>query len=105
MRRVLAGEACIVRNLAAWERPGTRALRSVEALSERELEVAQWAAMGARNKEIAWELGISEGTVKLHLFHAYRKLRVANRVGLVLALHRAASETLVAITFVNLTFV
>lgn len=105
VRRVLAGEACIVRNLAARERPGTRALRSVEALSERELEVAQWAAVGARNKEIAWELGISEGTVKLHLFHAYRKLRVANRVGLVLALHRAASETLVAITFVNLTFV
>jgi two-component system, NarL family, response regulator FusR len=105
VRRVLAGEACIVQNLAAQERPGTRALRSVEALSERELEVAQWAAVGARNKVIAWELGISEGTVKLHLFHAYRKLRVSNRVGLVLALRRAASETLVAITFVNLTFV
>ena len=55
-------------------------------LSAREREVAQWAATGARNKEIAWELGISEGTVKLHLFHAYRKLRVGNRVGLLLAL-------------------
>jgi two-component system, NarL family, response regulator FusR len=105
MRRVLAGEACIVQNLTVRQRPCTPVSRSVEALSERELEVAQWAAAGARNKEIAWDLGISEGTVKLHLFHAYRKLRVSNRVGLVLALHRAASKTLVVITFVSLTFV
>ena len=58
----------------------------VEALTAREREVAQWAAAGARNKEIAWQLGISEGTVKLHLFRAYRKLQVTNRVGLALAL-------------------
>ena len=73
----------------------------VEALTAREREVAQWVAAGARNKEIAWNLGISEGTVKLHLFRAYRKLRVGNRVGLVLALGRAAEKI---ITFVYLTF-
>jgi two-component system, NarL family, nitrate/nitrite response regulator NarL len=64
----------------------------MKALSPREREIAQWAAAGARNKEIAWQLGISEGTVKLHLFRAYRKLRVANRVGLALALGRLGSE-------------
>jgi DNA-binding NarL/FixJ family response regulator len=104
MSRVLLGEACIVQNLTSRGRGGTRAFRSVRVLSERELQVAQWAVAGARNKEIAWELGISEGTVKLHLCHAYRKLRVTNRVGLVLALRSAATETLVAIAFVNLTF-
>jgi len=75
------------------------------ALTPREREVAQCAAAGARNKEIAWQLRISEGTVKLHLFHAYRKLRVGNRVGLALALRRVSGDTLVGITFVSLTFV
>jgi two-component system nitrate/nitrite response regulator NarL len=75
------------------------------ALSPREREVAQCAAAGARNKEIAWQLGISEGTVKLHLFHAYHKLRVSNRVELVLALRKAAGDTLISITLVCLTFV
>jgi DNA-binding NarL/FixJ family response regulator len=77
----------------------------VDPLTAREREVAQWAVAGARNKEIAWQLGISEGTVKLHLFRAYRKLRVGNRVRLVLALRRAVADTLGAITFVSLTFV
>ena len=66
-------------------------------LTPREREVAKCAAAGARNKEIARQLGISEGTVKSHLFRAYSKLRVSNRVGLMLAIIRSA------ITFVSLT--
>jgi len=85
--------------------PEVSASLSVNGLSPRERQVAQWAAAGARNKEIAWQLGISEGTVKLHLFHAYQKLGVGNRVGLVLALRKTASDILAGITFVSLTFV
>jgi DNA-binding NarL/FixJ family response regulator len=55
---------------------------------------------GARNKEIARQLGISEGTVKFYLFRAYRKLKVGNRVGLMLAFARMMP---VGITFVGLT--
>jgi DNA-binding NarL/FixJ family response regulator len=69
-------------------------------LTPREREVAKCAAAGARNKEIARQLRISEGTVKFHLFHAYRKLRVCNRVGLMLALRRMPIG---CITFVGLT--
>jgi DNA-binding NarL/FixJ family response regulator len=105
MRDVLAREECAAQKLTARERPGALVSHCVEALSERELEVAQWAALGARNKEIAWQLGISEGTVKLHLFHAYQKLSVSNRVGLVLALRKVAGDALTGITFVSLTFV
>ena len=107
MRDVLAREECVPQNRTARERPVALVSHHVEALSEREREVAQWAALGARNKEIAWQLGISVGTVKLHLFHAYQKLRVSTRVGLVLALRRAANDTLTVITcitFGNLTF-
>jgi DNA-binding NarL/FixJ family response regulator len=69
-------------------------------LTPREREVAKCAAAGARNKEIAVQLGISEGTVKFHLFRAYHKLRVSNRVGLMLTLHRITTW---GITFVGLT--
>jgi DNA-binding NarL/FixJ family response regulator len=105
VRRVLAEENCIMHNTAVQQPPAASAFLSEDGLSAREREVAQWAAAGARNKEIAWQLGISEGTVKLHLFHAYQKLRVGNRVGLVLALRKATGDALVGITFVSLTFV
>jgi DNA-binding NarL/FixJ family response regulator len=59
---------------------------NTSVLTPREREVVTCAAAGARNKEIAWQLGISEGTVKFYLFRAYRKLKVGNRVGLMLAL-------------------
>jgi DNA-binding NarL/FixJ family response regulator len=105
VRKVLAGESCILRQIPTRQGLTAETCGDERALTPREREVAQCAAAGARNKEIAWQLGISEGTVKLHLFHAYRKLRVGNRVGLGLALRRAADHTLVGITFVSLTIV
>jgi len=84
VRQVLAGKPWTSQALMAADRG------DMKSLSPREQEVAQCAASGARNKEIAWQLGISEGTVKLHLFHAYRKLGVGNRVGLARALQQAA---------------
>ena len=63
---------------------------NMSILTQREQEVAKRAAAGARNKEIAWQLGISEGTVKFYLFHTYRKLGVGNRVGLMLKLRETA---------------
>jgi len=101
VREVLVEEPRKTPNITIRRRPGAAVSGGVEALSPREREVAQWAAAGARNKEIAWQLGICEGTVKLHLFHAYRKLKVGNRVGLLLALGTTAEKI---ITFVYLTF-
>jgi DNA-binding NarL/FixJ family response regulator len=100
-RKVLASEACILPHITTREGLTAETSGDVRALTPREREVAQCAAAGARNKEIAWQLGLSEGTVKLHLFRAYRKLGVGNRVGLVLALRRAAADTLAGITFVT----
>ena len=48
----------------------------------RELEIAELAAHGLRNKEIAGRLGIAEGTAKLHLHSIYRTLGVASRAEL-----------------------
>lgn len=48
-------------------------------LTDREMEILKAAAQGARSKEIAWELGITERTVKSHLASVYNKLGVDSR--------------------------
>jgi DNA-binding NarL/FixJ family response regulator len=51
----------------------------VEALTEREVEVLQALAGGARNKEIAFSLSLSESTIKTHLASIFGKLGVTTR--------------------------
>jgi DNA-binding NarL/FixJ family response regulator len=51
-------------------------------LTARELQVVRCVARGLRNREIAGELAINEGTVKIHLHSAYRKLNVDGRLAL-----------------------
>ncbi len=56
--------------------------RIAELLTPREIEIVRQVAQGQRNKEIARELSISEGTVKVHVHHIYQKLCVNSRVEL-----------------------
>jgi DNA-binding NarL/FixJ family response regulator len=53
-------------------------------LTEREREVIQLVAEGMRNREIAAKLRITEGTVKIHLHHVYKKLGVGSRLELMM---------------------
>lgn len=88
VRRVHAGEQ--------WLDPDTasRALRDVvdrdlrgevsHALTAREVEIVRMAAQGLRNRAIGEQLGISESTVKVHLYNVFQKLGVEGRVELVL---------------------
>ena len=50
-----------------------------EALSEREMAVLRLVANGQANKQIAWQLVISEDTVKAHMKNIFAKLDVADR--------------------------
>lgn len=56
----------------------------IQSLSAREREIAERVAQGSRNREIATEFGITEGTVKVHLHRIYRKLGIASRGELML---------------------
>jgi DNA-binding CsgD family transcriptional regulator len=56
------------------------------SLSRRERAVAEGAARGQSNKEIAYDLGIAEGTVRVLVWRACAKLAVRTRAQLVEAL-------------------
>ncbi len=53
---------------------------SFDVLTNREKEVACQVASGHSNKVIARELGISDGTVKLHVKSILKKLSLSSRV-------------------------
>ncbi len=50
-----------------------------EALSQRETHVLRLVAAGRANKQIAWELSLSEDTIKAHLKSIFAKLDVSDR--------------------------
>ncbi|UPG89249.1 response regulator transcription factor [Luteibacter aegosomaticola] len=62
--------------------------RLATVLTDRQIDVLKLLAKGRPNKLIARELGISEGTVKIHLAAIFRALHVRNRLeALVAAQH------------------
>ena len=62
------------------------------ALTPREKTIVAFIARGYRNRDIAGELGITEGTVKVYLHSLYQKLTIENRTELaVLALRHGSA--------------
>ena len=52
------------------------------AQRRRQAEVARLVSEGLANKEVARQLGLAEGTVKLHLHFVFQKIGVSNRIQL-----------------------
>lgn len=89
VRKVHAGERWLERTSsgAVMEKLIRReaAIREMEVvLTPREMAIVNLAAHSLRNKDIASQLHIAEGTVKLHLHNIYDKLRVKGRASLAL---------------------
>ncbi len=64
---------------ATGARPRTTALRGVLALTASERRVADLAADGQTNRDIAQTLYVTPKTVEVHLSNTYRKLGIASR--------------------------
>jgi two-component system nitrate/nitrite response regulator NarL len=83
LRAVAAGrswmEDCVFRDSVRQERyPRSE-------LTPREHQVLEMVEQGFKNKEIALELGIRPGTVKIHLKHIFEKTGVRGRYGLAIS--------------------
>ena len=63
-------------------REGGQPKDGLSSLTARERAIAGLIAKGRRNREIADELGITEGTVKVYLHNIYQKVGVSNRTEL-----------------------
>jgi len=67
------------------ERTGT------EMLTQRQLDVLRCLQEGKSNKQIAYDLGLSEGTVKIHVTAIFKSLGVKNRTQAVISATRSAA--------------
>src|SRR5215469_15336751 len=79
--------------LTAGAKPRRVALTGLEALTASERRVAELAAAGMSNPDIAQALFVTLSTVEGHLRHTYRKLSISSRGELPAALQSAAPET------------
>ena len=75
VRAVHAGRTWVSQNVAAKLLAHVRNVR----LTGRELAVLRLVAAGNSNGEIGEALGISEGTVRIHVAHLFTKLEVTSR--------------------------
>jgi DNA-binding NarL/FixJ family response regulator len=87
LRDVYAGArwlepSCLARVTDALLRRQAGATEALKVLTRREVEVVQKVATGLRNKAIAHELCVSEGTIKIHLHNIYEKLELTGRFAL-----------------------
>jgi len=62
--------------------------------TERQMAVAQALQQGAANKTIAYELGLRESTVKVHIRNIMRKLKATNRTQAAFKLNELANGNL-----------
>jgi DNA-binding NarL/FixJ family response regulator len=68
------------------------AAQRLDALTDREREVAAVIGAGASNAEAATALFMSEATVKAHVSHLLTKLGVTNRVQIAIVVHDAEAS-------------
>jgi DNA-binding CsgD family transcriptional regulator len=100
IERVSRGEIWARRNHSQFLLEALRSTPSCEGiesgrvglLSHRELQVAECAAQGQSNKQIADRLGLSEHTIKNYLFRIFEKLEVSNRFELLFLLFKECNN-------------
>jgi RNA polymerase sigma factor (sigma-70 family) len=86
-RALEASEAAV-----AAERERTSLQARLRRLTARERQVVEHIVLGLLNKQIAYDLGISEKTIKVHRARALRKLEVGSVAELARLIDRASSR-------------
>lgn len=89
LAKVLCGDSCFPQMAADGPGPADGPLQpEIELLTPRQLAVLRLLGEAKSNKQIAYELSISQETVKIHISAILRKLRVSSRAQAVLVSHQ-----------------
>jgi two-component system, NarL family, nitrate/nitrite response regulator NarL len=84
MDAVVDGKRWIDPEITEQTRQAELKAASAPPLTRRERELIELVRQGLRNRDIAAELGVTEGTVKVYLHAIFDKLQVENRTELAL---------------------
>jgi two-component system, NarL family, nitrate/nitrite response regulator NarL len=84
MDAVVADQTWIDPEIVERTRQAEARAASAPPLTRRERELIELVRQGLRNRDIAAELGVTEGTVKVYLHAIFDKLHVENRTELAL---------------------
>jgi DNA-binding NarL/FixJ family response regulator len=76
----------------AMDRDEQAVAQRLRELTPQQFKVLQMLGEGRLNKQIAWDLGVSEATIKAHVTAVLRKLGVNNRTQAVLMAGRLAVD-------------
>lgn len=78
LRKIMAGGIYFPQEL--WARQSAPSADSPSPLTRRQQDIVSLVAQGKSNKQIGSTLGISESTVKRHVFNLFQVLNVSNRI-------------------------
>jgi two-component system nitrate/nitrite response regulator NarL len=84
-------EPVLMQRAVAMTMAGSEEEDRLAELNAREKAITGLVAQGMRNRDIASQLGMNEGTVKVYLHRIYRKLGVSNRTELAIHVGRAGA--------------
>ena len=82
MERVRSGQTCIDPEIAERIQVAKEKASRAPSLTPRERELIELVRQGLRNRDIAAQLGVTEGTVKVYLHAIFDKVGVDNRTEL-----------------------
>ena len=82
MEQVRGGQTCIDPEIAERTRHAQEKAKKAPSLTPRECELIDLVRQGLRNRDIAAQLGVTEGTVKVYLHAIFDKAGVDNRTEL-----------------------
>jgi DNA-binding NarL/FixJ family response regulator len=65
--------------------------QTMDRLTPRQYQVAMLVARGLSNREVARQLGLNHGTVKLHVHEIFRKLGLKSRFEVIVMVREAVT--------------
>lgn len=93
LHQVLEGNMFFPEAAADFSSEKSRLAEKIASLTPQQHKVLGMLSDGLLNKQIAYELNVSEATIKAHMTAIFRKLDVKNRTQAVILIQQLESET------------